>query len=398
MALDMSSFNAALKQLYSDQVVQNLVYSDNPFLAMVKKDEQFYGANFPQPLIYANPTGRSASFANAQANVTSSKLKSFILTRVQDYAVATISNEVLLASQSDKGAFIQAAKTEIDGALNAVSRSLASGLYRSGTGSLASASAISSAVITLTNPDDVVGFEVGMICQMAATDGGTPRTGTIQLVGVDRNAGTITASAAVTSGISAAVAGDFILVQGDSNAKVSGLAAWLPFGGVTSTPFFGVDRTADSIRLGGVWQDGSAKPTEEALIDGVVRIAREGGKPDMAFMSYGDFGKLEKALGAKIQYVDLKQGDVGFRGIMLSSPTGMIKVIPDLNCPTGYCYILQMNTWCLRSLGKAPGLFDTDGQNMLRSSGADSVDVRITAYVQLACNAPGFNGVIKLPA
>lgn len=44
--LDLVSMNAALKELYSGQVVENLVYSDNPFLAMVSKGSDFGGKVF----------------------------------------------------------------------------------------------------------------------------------------------------------------------------------------------------------------------------------------------------------------------------------------------------------------------------------------------------------------
>lgn len=39
--LDLSAMNAALKELYDNQVIENLVYADNPFLAMVKKNTDF---------------------------------------------------------------------------------------------------------------------------------------------------------------------------------------------------------------------------------------------------------------------------------------------------------------------------------------------------------------------
>ncbi len=41
--LDLTAMSAALKQLYTDQVVNNMVYSDNPFWAMLKKNEDFGG-------------------------------------------------------------------------------------------------------------------------------------------------------------------------------------------------------------------------------------------------------------------------------------------------------------------------------------------------------------------
>jgi len=47
MALDMTSFASALKQHYTSDRVENMVYRDNPLLAMVPKMENFGGKNLP---------------------------------------------------------------------------------------------------------------------------------------------------------------------------------------------------------------------------------------------------------------------------------------------------------------------------------------------------------------
>lgn len=41
--LDLSAMNAALKELYDGQTVENLVYADNPFMAMIQKKTDFGG-------------------------------------------------------------------------------------------------------------------------------------------------------------------------------------------------------------------------------------------------------------------------------------------------------------------------------------------------------------------
>jgi hypothetical protein len=41
--LDLGSMNAALKELYDSQTVENLVYADNPLLAMLPKKTDFGG-------------------------------------------------------------------------------------------------------------------------------------------------------------------------------------------------------------------------------------------------------------------------------------------------------------------------------------------------------------------
>src|SRR5690349_10011273 len=116
MSLDMSSFDAALKQHYTNDRVENMVYQDNPLTAMLPKMENFGGKNLPIPIIYGNPQNRSATFSTAIAETSSSQLQDFVLTRVKDYSIASIDNETLEASQGDQNAFLQAATVEIDGA------------------------------------------------------------------------------------------------------------------------------------------------------------------------------------------------------------------------------------------------------------------------------------------
>ena len=269
MALDLTSFASALKVHYTSDRIENMVYQDNPLLAMLPKYEQFGGKNLPIPIIHGNPQVRSAVFATAQANKTSSQLKDFVLTRKQDYSLASISNEVLEASKGNQNAFMEAATTEIDGAIHSATRSLAIALYGTGSGSIGqvSNSSFSTAVLQLTEPADVTNFEVGQKLQTSATNGGgSVRTGTLEVVGVDRDLGTVTMSGNLSAGISAIAQNDYIFVQGDYDAKVKGLRAWLPDSAPSNTPFFSVDRTADVTRLGGIRFDGSAMPIEEALI------------------------------------------------------------------------------------------------------------------------------------
>jgi len=123
MSLDITSFDAALKQHYTSDRIENMVYSDNPLLALLPKYEQFGGKNLPIPVIHGNPQGRSATFATAQSNKTNTQIIDFVLTRNSDYSLASISNEVIEASKGNANAFMEAATTEIDGTIQAATRS-----------------------------------------------------------------------------------------------------------------------------------------------------------------------------------------------------------------------------------------------------------------------------------
>lgn len=395
-SLDMTSFNSALKVHYTAQRIEDMVYSDNPLLAMLPKMEDFGGKNLPIPIKIGIPQGRSATFATAQANKSASIYKDFVLTRVHDYALASIDNETLEASKGNANAFVEAATAEIDGAIKSAVRSLAVSLFRAKSGTIGQVASFTSTTITLVDPETVTNFEVNMVIRASATDGGgAQRTGSAPITKVDRDLGILTID---TTAISALANNDHLVISGDYDSKVSGLLSWLPSTAPTAgDSFFSVDRSVDPTRLAGLRVDGSSLPIEEALINAASRVAREGGKPDVCFMSYSKYADLEKALGSKVQYVDVKVNpQVGFRGVLVNGPRGPIKVVADQNCPSDRAFLLQMDTWKLYSLGKAPRIQDSDGLKMLREAAADSVEVRVVYYAQLGCTAPGYNVNLKL--
>jgi len=408
--LDLTAMNAALKELYDGQVVEDLVYADNPFLAMLKKNTDFGGKYKPIPIVTGVSQGRSASFANAQTNQSAVQIESFFLTRLSDYSIATIDNQTMLASATDKMSFLEGAKLVIDGAIRSITLSLSSSIFRDGTGTIGQISTIASGVIQLAAVSDVVQFEVNQTLEARTTSGGSTVSGDAlgYVVAVNRNNGQITV--ALSMGGSPAtpanwVASNFLNVQGDSNAKISGLAAWLPGTDSTvnlATPFYGVTRSVDRTRLAGVVYDGSTQSIEEALIDASSLLAREGGKPNVAIMNYQSYAALEKSLGSKVQYIEAKPADsesasIAFRGIMINGAASLIKVFPDRNCQPQTCYLLQMESWALESLGDAPQILRYgDGLEMLRVYNADAGEVRVGYYANLRTNAPGWNANVKL--
>lgn len=405
--LDLASMNAALKELYDNQTVENLVYADNPFMAMVPKKTDFGGKYKPIPIITGVSQGRSSAFNFAQGNQSPMQIESFLLTRVSDYSIATIDNQTMLASKTDKMAFLEGAKILIDGAIRSITNSVASALFRSGSGSIGQVSgALSTGVITLADPTSVVQFEINMVLQANATDGGaTPRAALGYVVAVNRSAGTVTVSATGLGGApgnpAAWAANDFLLVQGDNNAKCAGLAGWMPVTAPGSTDlFFGVNRSVDTVRLGGVRYNGQAQSIEEALIDASSLLAREGGKPKDCIVNFNSYSALEKSLGSKVIYVDAKSpANIEFRGIQVNGAASSFRVFPDRNCPQQIGYLLQLDTWCLEGLGDVPQILRYgDGLEMLRVSNADAGELRVGAYYNLRTNAPGWNAVVQLSA
>ena len=86
----------------------------------------------------------------------------------------------------------------------------------------------------------------------------------------------------------------------------------------------------------------------------------------------------------------------GFSSLSIATPTGMVKVYADHNCPINVGYLLQLDTWKLKSLGPAPRLLDFDGLKGIRQSNEDGVEYRWGYYGNLLCTAPGFNCRVAL--
>jgi len=397
--LDLTSFAAALKEHYTDDRVMHMVYKDNPLLALLPKYEDFGGESLRIPLIYANPQGRSASFAEAQGNKGSSKLVKFDLVRARDYSLASIDNETIEASKGNSNAFMEALTMEVDNAIHSATRALARDVFGSGSGSIGSVanSALNVTTIQLNEPEDVVNFEVGMKLVLSATNGGgTVKAGVLTIVAVDRSNGTVTVDQNISTGVATAAQNDFIFPIGDYDQRLAGLSAWIPAAAPSSAAFFGVNRTVDVSRLAGQRLDVSAKPLEEGLIDGAALVHREGGTLTHYFMNHESYADLEKALGSKVQYVDQEIASIAFRGIRLSTTKGFVTVMADHNCPAGRAFGVHMPTWKLYSLGKAIKILQTDGLKMLRESTADAVEVRVGGYRQLGSRAPGYNINLKI--
>lgn len=406
---DMTSYASALKKRYARDFVESMAYKDKPLLALMKKNEEFGGEKWVQPVMYEDVQSRSASFVQAQtlSATEESKIKAFEVTRVKDYGVITIDGELIEASKGHEDAFWRTTTQKIDSIMRATSLSAAISLYRTGFGAIGriSGAAGASTTLTLTDPQDIVNFAEGQVLVGSATEGGgvlLNSGASVTVATVNRNAGTMTVSANVnTVWVSD---GDYIFVKGDredaaspTRKKIAGLEDWCPQTAPSSTAFFGVNRTADT-RLGGCRWDGTSplQTIEEALIDGAILVQREGGSPDHCFMNPKKFGDLIKSLGSKVSYVDLTVGKIGFRALELFTPAGTIKVVPDRFCPVNRAFLLQMDTWFLGSLGMLPRILKHDGLESLRQASDDGIEIRVGYYGNLVCKAPGWNCNIKI--
>lgn len=421
---------AALKELVTDDkdYMKNVVYVKNPTLAMFPKNESpdgFAGKYIPVPLEYGNPAGRAHQFANAQNQQTASSVVSYFVYAVQDYQLVTITNLLMEQTKSNAGAFVDEASRTLDNGFRNLSNNMAFELFFGGTasrGQISSAGVSASGTtlsFTLANAQTVVQFEVGMSLQASATDGGAALTGSgsavlvAQVASVNRGTGAITAVVIQDTFSTTWAAGNYLQVYGDIGTAgastiagllgLSGLASWVPAADPLSTDnFWGVNRSADPTRLAGLRYNAASQSISEGITNALAFGNREGAAFDLIVMDFISYSTLINELGAKVQYVQLEHDEVevAFEAIHFHSAYGKIPVLADRSCQAQTAWALTLDTWKLRTLGKAPHIltYGMEGLEGLRVGNADALEVRIAYYGNVICSAPGFNLQIALSA
>ena len=420
MAATITSADKILKLLYTQRDLENAVYEKNPLFALIPKSGGFEGRSIVHALTYGNSLARSAAFATAQgragingASGTDSGFNrdvNFTVSRVKNYAMATIEQELALAAKGkNQGAFVKAATHLIDGTLQTLRNDFGRDIYGSGLGELGQVTAVSgSGPFTITVGEAITQIEVGM--EVVASTGGKTTIlrnsgGGVAVVSVNRAAGTFT----TTTNPDSIAASDFLFIKGDrpvaattavgSMLKIAGMDAWNPVTAPSaSESFWGVDRSVDSTRLAGQRLDISALQPEEGYITALAALAREDGDPSHIFASFTDEKNLKLALGSRVDSEYTAVGDIGFESIHLRGPNGIVKVYADRNAPVGYARILTLNTWELKHLGDLVNKGDALGDGgMAREYQADRYECRFSFYGNLLCYKPAANMVATLP-
>jgi hypothetical protein len=398
----LTTVDAFMKELYSGDKPMNVATQNKPLLEWIPKKDGFVGDLLVVPLSYANGAGRAGVFADAQANAAGGKHVKWQLTRAHDYAVLTIDAETMKASKNNIGAFVEARKVEVDGMLDELGRSAALSLYRTKYGVLGRRASLAGDIVTLETAADARNFYVGMHVEAMTDEVATAlRVGSTTVAGVDRNAGTVTLTSAAA--IAAFANNDYLIQKGDADTgvgnKFSGLAEWLPLSAPGATTFFGVNRSVDTVRLGGERLDNTAGSIYENALTICERIAINGGAgSDVAlFLNHENYSNLCKELSAKVMYMGGgKTADVGFEGVKFHTSLGVVQAIPDAFCPANRAYVLKKSTWRLYHLEGFPHIVQDDGLMALRQASSDGVEIRMRYWAQPVCLAPAYNGVFSI--
>jgi hypothetical protein len=430
---------AILKTKYPDGALPQALYKNFPLLALVKKTTNFDGDFRVVALQNERPQGSSSSFAIAQgvakngANGGGGTYKRFQVYRTRHYGLLRMDGETMKAAVKTSGALVDLWNQETDGISTNELMELEFQLFGDGTGKrgvISGAPSVTSGVFTiqLATPADAVNFMLGMKIQFnaptstwashtyaGATAESNDGTG-MYITGINRQTGALTtqvfvAGAASTAGtIGTIVSGDFISRAGDflaptsvgtsssgsANGCVTGLQSWITTPSASDN-FWGLDRTADPVRLAGQVLSTTGLPMNEALMEGEARVLVQGvGSPDTILVNPLDLQNLKKALGSDIVYdrVVSNVAGISFKSIQYDGANGPMQIVAAPMCPRNKAFMLQMSSFELSTLGAAPQMLDWDNNDYLRVNDNDQYEVRFGHYGQFLCNNPGANIIL----
>jgi hypothetical protein len=411
--LNLAAISAVLEELYlKDNRIPDQIFRDNPLLGILPKSTDGGGKYRHVHLRHVRPQGRSASFASAQANRVGSARVAFQVPWKSNYQVASVDGDVLDDAQGNKTILIDHIKAEMDGALDNMRDDVAMAIFRNNGGARGRIGSLAdtNSTITLTNPEDVAHFEVGMRIQFSANDGSATahalRTGSaaddaVPIVGVDRDGGRLFVTGNTTT-VAGGEANDYIFALGDFKEKWTGLDSWVPATAPSSTAFHGVDRSVDPVRLAGVRYTGTGMPIEQALMAGAARVRRwkKGASINLGVLDPIRWNALEISLENRKKIEDVPgtgpAAHLGYKAIMLATSTGEIPIIADPNCQPNTAWLLKKESWMIETTGDMVRLLDDDGLPFLRQGDADGYELRIKSRGNVWCDEPGANCRIAL--
>ena len=392
-----TSVIAILKEYYGVQDVEALVFRNSPVLGRLKK-KRIGGKYVPLPVAAYGNGAVTADYTQVSTQAPNSYIGlAFQLVPGQLFASFVLDPKEFLASEPDRGAFIEVFAIRAMFALDDLRKTLATCLYNTGYLEMGVIRAVDTTNYLYVDVDP----STAMALTPASSSGGgsqilfalTPTSAyrsanSIQIASIANQQNTgYTRITFQTSFVTTTSVGDYILLKGgrdaagNPNAPV-GLAAWIPSTGFRaststawttqiSTPFYNVNRSVAPDRLAGQFVQRNAAAGETytaALLRLLKTIRRAGGDSDLIVVNDDDYAVImNDALANRTFYSNVVAGDApreaGYQqGIsqfqMIFSTSWINKVVDDPYCPKGLAYILSTETIGLYTISNAEKILD----------------------------------------
>lgn len=390
-----------LKIFYKDKV-ENLLFRNSPVFSKIGKERiEGKSANFPALAGFSGGVGGSYKNALTYANEVGT-IAQWAVTPGQVFGVISFDQKEVLASKTDKGAFLRVADAKMFTSFDAVKKVLALALYGRGFGEVCHMNAVDSATYTTSSTLTITGLPEfammilvpGMRLEIFSAIGGTSKA-KVYVKAANGNAITVGFTEGVTT---AFLATDVICladsVKGTEPLLPMGLAGWLPnvagrvdasgWSTYIANAFFGVDRSVNQDALCGAYvNDISNNVAKNVTLMKLIRkVRRQGSKCDLIILNDEDWEDVAKAIASTDTYFTQTSTkgkrtiNGGVAEMTAAFSTNYIEnIYDDPFCPKGRAYVLEAEAikfWSYSNAdkvldtgvaGNEPGTMDVNGGN-----------------------------------
>lgn len=402
-AADTINLSEILKDLWTQEDYEGLFYSDFPLYAKIDRSSDWVGDTRKIVVEWGQIGAPSNQFNAALYNRGPTSQSTMTISTADVFAIWSVDNKLIRLSRNDAGAVVRAVKSQTDSAMRSLKRKMNWQFYGNGGGAIGviATAGISTTQITLATPNDARKFEKGYVIRSSTTDGtsGSLNTGSIVVSAVDRIGGVLTFTTNVTAGIPAAAAGDYLFIDGDFGAAFKGLPYYVPSTkalAVAST-VWGMDRTPDPLRLGGVRIGGLGMETEEAIYY-ALRVASDQGanEVDTIMMNSRRWMDFSLSLEGRRIYRDERVGNIGFKGLEVMTQNGRSVVCyGDADCGLNDIWLLNTKDIKFVTAGGFPDFLTLD-EKPIDEQTSNSGQFRSGGYGQVYLEHPGWHGRLMM--
>jgi hypothetical protein len=391
-----------LKRFYKpDYIINTISKKSSRLFNLIKHDTGGAGENYNFLSVVAdNPSG-SATMSNSQSTGTASMQQGvqFHVPWFNDYETPTVAGDLIAKTRKSAGGWLPALRSEMNSSLRYAGHRKSVALFTSGWGELGQIAAttnLGTTTLILADTSTVYRFIPGMQLVFAATlNASLLRTGVVFLtiVSVNYNTGTMVMSGILNT-VTGIATGDIIFTRGDRQDSATpsllrpvGLGSplgggWAPIAAPTpGESFFGQDRTVNSF-LYSFYVDGRSQPLSQAFVQAAQTASSIGNADSLVgICSPVKFTQLAMSMQGQAHYTELKgRGGIAFRTILIYADGIELPIISDKYCVDGVAYVGDPKALKHTSIGEAPEINNDDGQQMIRQTSDDGVEVRIRSY------------------
>ena len=301
------------------------------------------------------------------------------------YGRVHLSGQTIDLVSENYQAFSRAITEEMDGLKNDLQKDVNRILWSDGSGVLATATAVGTAVNTFTALNGTDWLDLDMqVDVIDDTDDTTVIASNRKITAIDEATGVVTLDGAAFS----TEVGDRLVRTGNNGLEPEGLASLVED---TTSTLFNLSPATEPLWKANV-TTGVGALTESDMITMADTLRKKGGRPSVIFSDLGSRRAYYNLLSTNRRYTNTKTFEGGFSGLAFTYEDD-IPVVTDVDAPAGKMWFLKEDTFKIYQ-HKDWHWEDKGGSIWNWVSDFDAFEALIKKYWEFAIDRRNVNGVL----